>query len=749
MTGQYPQASAATFVNQGPIPATSALAADSTLSEAWITLRKRRFVLIGVVLLGTIFGFYKAHTQARPYEAYGRIEVRAGSSNQYKINPLSSLGDDSQQNIQSEIAILTSDTLLQTVAREMNLSNNPTFRGAKGPIPHWDVDDPRVRQDMVNALQHNLKVTLVPKTDIIRISFSSLDPKLSADIINKLIADFIRRSYESRFDSTKRVSQWLSGQLDDLKHEVEVSQAQVLELGKKLGTLGFDATHNQIATSLDDLVKASGTVKLNRILAESRYRMLAGMDPTAIDGSIDSAPIGSNTATPVGLAGLRSNLATAKATLASLSATMGYNHPQVQSAQAEVDELERQVTAEQNRLLTQAKENYLIAKQNEEQTNAALESEKQNAYDLRNEQVQYTLRLREFESSRTLYEGLLQRLRTAGIEAGLASSEIDIIDAAVPPISPTIKPHSTVVLTWLFVGLIVGILLAFLLESLDTSLKSVAEIERVIELPSLAVVPRARRSPSEQMVSMSFVQRNLNVLTQPKSQFTEAFRSLRTALQLSATGREPKCIIFTSATPSEGKTTAAGNLAVILAQAGTRTLLIDADLRKPNVHHRFGLNGQLGLSTILSGQKTLEQCIQTVPEVPGLAILTSGPLPPFPTEMLLSANMTALMQRVRETYNQIVIDAPPILSVTDGVVLARFADAVVLIVRHGKSSRHVVRRARDILVRSGAPIAGIVLNAVDLNAPEYYGYYEYSYASLDATGWESKSEGKSRKDDDQ
>jgi len=598
-------------------------------------------------------------------------------------------------------------------------------------------------------MKGNLTVTLVPKTDIIRIGYSSLSPKLSADIVNKVIYDYIQRSYTSRFESTQRVSRWLSGQLDDLKQQVESSQNQMMDLQKQLGVLGFDSTHNQIANSLDDLAKAEGQAKLARILAQSRYQLLMGMDPDAISSSLDSGPGLSQTA----LTSLRAQLATAKANLAELDANLGPNHPSVKAAKADADELQRQVNAEQNRLLTQAKENYLLTKQNEEQTGAALEQQKADAYKLRDQLVQYTILQRTFESNRTLYEELMQRLRTAGIQAGLESLEIDVVDQAVTPATPTTTPRSTLVLTWTAVGLVAGILLAFLLESLDTGLRSIAEIESITELPSLAIVPRAKRSAPEQVSAMSTVERNVSVLTQPKSQFTEAFRSLRTALLLSTVGREPRFILFTSATPSEGKTTTASNLAVILSQRGTRVLLIDADLRRPNIHHRFGLNGKLGLSTVLSGQTRLEDSVQQVREVPGLDILASGPVPPFPTEMLSSETMAELLRQAGELYTHVVIDSPPILSVTDGVLLSRQVDAVVLVVRHAKSSKHIVRRARDLLVRSGAPLAGIVLNAVDLNAPEYYGYYGYtgySYSSLDPAGWDaqngSNKNGKKKKD---
>jgi capsular exopolysaccharide synthesis family protein len=327
------------------------------------------------------------------------------------------------------------------------------------------------------------------------------------------------------------------------------------------------------------------------------------------------------------------------------------------------------------------------------------------------------------------------------VQAGLESLEIDVVDQALLPAAPVLRPQSTIILTMLFFGLLAGIILAFLLESLDTGLRSVAEIERIIELPSLAIIPRARRSAAD-LSTLSTAERNISSLSQPKSQFAESFRSLRTALLLSTAGHPPKFILFTSATPSEGKTTAASNLACILAQGNARVLLIDADLRRPNIHHRFGLNGRVGLTTLLTGATTLKETVQHVPEVPNLDVLVSGPVPPFPTEMLSSEAMSRLLEHCGEIYTHVIIDSPPILSVTDGVLLARESDAVVLVVRHGKSSKHVVRRARDLLLRSGAPITGIVLNAVDMNSPEYYGYYGYSgysYSGVDAESWESQA----------
>ncbi|MEO6910816.1 MAG: polysaccharide biosynthesis tyrosine autokinase [Edaphobacter sp.] len=444
---------------------------------------------------------------------------------------------------------------------------------------------------------------------------------------------------------------------------------------------------------------------------------------------------------------LRTQLAQAKASYAQLQATVGPNHPQAKALRAQIDELSKEVTTEQGRLMLQAKQNYIVARANEDQTKAALEAQKTDAYKLRDDLIEYTIRQREFESNRTLYEGLLQKLRTAGVEAGLESMEIDIVDPALPPASPMLRSRSKIVLTSLIFGLLGGIVIAFLLESLDTGLHNVAEVESATELPSLAVIPRTRHSSAEQTEPLTPAQKNLNVLTEPKSQFAESFRALRTSLLLSTTGRPPKFILLTSATPSEGKTTLSTNLACILAQGDARVLLIDADLRRPSVHHRFGMSGKAGVTTVLTGATPLENAVQNVPEVPNLDILPSGPMPPFPTEMLSSEAMDSLLKQCGDRYTYVVIDTPPILSVTDGVILARHADAVVLVVRHGKSSKHVVRRARDLLVRSGAPVTGIVLNAVDMNSPDYYGYYGYSgysYAGADSGSWEPQAESRDK-----
>jgi capsular exopolysaccharide synthesis family protein len=713
---------------------TQSNATDATLSEAWVTIRSRKKLIIAVAALGAIYGFYEGATQPRLYTASGTIEIRSGSSNEYRVGPAASGGESSR--LPTEVAILKSDSLLLSVARDRNLANDPAFLGPSGR--YQNVDDPVVRQRVVGALQREISVGVIPKTDLVYITCTTGKAQLSADIVNQLVQDYIAHSFQSRADATKRVASFFSTQLDDLKQQVETSQEQMLELQKKLGVLGFDPKDNQITSTLDELNHAAGTAALARIAAQTRYQVLSSMDPSILDQA-------GNAYAPSNVSGLRSQLNAAQTHLVELDTTEKPNNPDEITVRNEIAELNRQISVEESRILSESKQVYLAAQAQEAQTNSALDAEKATAYKLRDDLLQYTLREREFEANRTLYDGLEQRLRTAGVEAGLEATEIEPIDFAYAPLGPTLKSRNSILITDTFVMLVFGVILAFVMESLDTGLRSVAEIESVSGLPSLALIPRARRSVSDE-TSLSTAMRNLGTLSSPKSQFSEAFRALRTSLLLSVAGGEPKIILLTSATPSEGKTTVSINLACVLAQRNVRVLIIDADLRRPTVHHRFGLNGKIGLTSVLTGSVSLEDAIQTIPEIPQLDVLVSGPVPPFPTEMLSSETMRQLLERCRGRYTHIIMDSPPLLSVTDSVVLARDADAVVMIVRHGKSSKHAMRRARDLLVRSGAPVTGIVLNAVDLNSPEYYAYYGYygytgyAAAGVDSAGWQSKND---------
>ena len=305
-------------------------ATDATISEAWVTIRARKKMILAIAALGAIYGVYSGYTQPRLFDASGTIEIRSGSSNEYRIGGVNRPGGDETSSITTEVAILKSDSLMLSVARDLNLANNPDLMGPSAR--YRNVDEPAVRHQIVGILQGDISVSSISKTDIIRISCSTPRAQLSADIINKLVQEYRLRSFQSRADATKRVSDFFALQLDDLKQEVSSSQEQMIDLQKRLGVLGFDPTHNQITTTLDDLSRAAGAAELARIAAETRYKVLSTMDPNILDQA------GSAYA-PSNVSSLRSQLNLAQSDLAKLNATFGPNNPKEKGIREQIAEL--------------------------------------------------------------------------------------------------------------------------------------------------------------------------------------------------------------------------------------------------------------------------------------------------------------------------------------------------------------------------------------------------------------------------
>jgi capsular exopolysaccharide synthesis family protein len=282
----------------------------------------------------------------------------------------------------------------------------------------------------------------------------------------------------------------------------------------------------------------------------------------------------------------------------------------------------------------------------------------------------------------------------------------------------------------LLLGLTSGVGLAFLLENLDNTVRTPEQAQVIAALPALGMIPLGSKRPSEdgnRRLTVASSREAVELVTQarPQSQMAESYRALRTSLLLSSLGSPPKVILVTSAMPQEGKTTTSINCAIVLAQKGTRVLLMDADLRRPGIHKALGMGPRSGLSNILTGSADAQQAVTRSPLIPSLFVLPAGTPPPNPAELLASVNMRDLIDSLRNDYDHIVIDTPPTLSVTDAVVLSTRADAVVLVIRSGRTTKQALRRARELLTRVNAKVTGVLLNAVDLSSPDYYYYYEY------------------------
>jgi polysaccharide biosynthesis transport protein len=450
---------------------------------------------------------------------------------------------------------------------------------------------------------------------------------------------------------------------------------------------------------------------------------------------------------------LREQQANLKIQVAELSTQFGPAYPKVTQLDSQLKEIDRQLQTETSKAVDHLKGQYQAALQRETMLRGSFDKQKQEANKLNESAIEYSILKRDLDSNRTLYEGLLEKLKEAGVTAGLRSNNFRIIDAARVPTAPS-EPNIPRNLSFaLVLGVISGVGLAFLLENMDNTVRTPEQAQSISGLPSLGMIPLGSKSgnhgPTGKRLALTASKEVVETVTQirPQSQMAESYRALRTSLLLSNLGAPPKVIMVTSARPQEGKTTTSINTAIVLAQKGVRVLLIDADLRRPSVHKTLGMGPRSGLSNVLTGSATVQQTITLSPILSNLYILPAGTPPPNPAELLASANMKELIDELRGQYDHIVIDTPPTLSVTDAVVLSPRADATILVIRSGQTTKQALRRSRDILMQVNAHVAGVLLNAVDLTSPDYYYYYEYqgkygAYYQEEAPGSGNESEPK-------
>jgi exopolysaccharide transport family protein len=710
---------------------------DSTLREYMRVLIKRKF-LVSAVVIGIFMTVAIASLRQTPiYDAVGRIAVNKADSNLISFKDSAPDTDYvyEQSDLDTEVRILQSDIMALQVIRQLGLDKRPEFGGhaeqrqANLVADPLQVDSNRV-SSLLGMFHGKLHVSLIPNTRIIEIHFSSTDPQLAASVVNMLAATYVEQNFKTKFESTMQASDWLSKQLIDLQMKVETSQEKLVRYQKEHEILGTDEKTNITTEKLDELNKEMTEAEFDRMQKEAVYRQTQSSDPEVVAAAIISdGPSGSSSS---GLMDkLREQQATLSLQVAELSTQFGPSYPKVVQLNSQSKEIDRQLQVETNKAVDHLKGRYLGALQRETMLRDAFEKQKQEANKLNESAIEYSILKRDLDSNRTLYEGLLEKLKEAGVTAGLRSNNFRIIDAARVPTAPS-EPNIPRNLSFaLVLGVISGIGLAFLLESMDNTVRTPEQATAISGLPSLGMIPlgskSAGRGANAKRLALTAAREVVETVTQlrPQSQMAESYRALRTSLLLSNLGAPPKIIMVTSARPQEGKTTTSINTAIVLAQKGVRVLLVDADLRRPSVHKTLGMGPRSGLSNVLTGSATMQQTITTSPILPNLFILPAGTPPPNPAELLASSNMRDLLAELREQYDHIVVDTPPTLSVTDAVVLSPRADATILVIRSGQTTKQALRRSREILMQVNAHVAGVLLNAVDLTSPDYYYYYEY------------------------
>ena len=693
-------------------PLTANRFAENTihLSDIIRIMRKYGVYLLGLTILGGILATIWAKFQTPQYDAIALVHLDQHSS--ISLGSGGDSGDEYTLKMQTQIIGFQSPNIAELTILRLDPKKHPLF----GTGSNVNMNDPVQRDQVVRQFLAHLSVTQVPRSELLSIRFRSPSPVLAQLVVNTLVEVYLEQSFQQRYRSTKDITGYLTQQMDTLKQQIQVEQNDLLDSEAKLGILSQGATSqsslliNETTELLSQRVKVQG----ERYLAEAEYQDMLHHPDASVPTDIPAA---------AGLVALQSQLAQAQSQAAALEDRYGPNYAPLQQAKAQVASLQKSVDDLHGTVLKGAAENLERAQKAEQSINDRLTALQQEAEGRTPDTVRYEILKSQYLSDQTLYNVLLAAMGTGSIQAGMKSQELNRFSAAeVPGIKayPNVRVDTMAgaAAGLLIAGLIVGIIL---LNS-DT-VQTVDQIEEGLPLPVLASVPEYKEDLAAMRLSEDVLP--LVTLLAPRSAGTEAYRLLRTAITLMPVSQKHRVISLTSCGPGEGKSTTALNLAIVLATQSKRVLLIDADLRKPTIAQRLKMpaTDQPGLSRFLSDVTVApEDCVQKVSEVAGLDVIPVQEIPPFPSELLGQGRLEQMLAWARDHYDYVLIDTPPVLLVTDALIVATHCDTLLVVVRIGVAQKRALRRIRQDLAKYPGKQTGIVVNALP-HADTYYGGY--------------------------
>jgi len=597
-------------------------------------------------------------------------------------------------------------SLFGGAAPEEEAAKGTTSDGVKPRFNKWQV-------------LNSLEVKIVPNTDIIQIIATSPDATEAALIANTTAETFIRDRIERRLNSVQQAIRWLEGQLKEEQSQLDGARIELYNFMQQYGILDIDEHRStkldEELTAMKEKVRSAREktnalkFKLDQITKLSKSPELIDTIPEALNNEI--------------LAKLRTQEVTLEQESIKLSATYGSNHPNIMLIQRQLDNIRKSKREEVEKIINSIRFQYETALSEEKSLTQASDKLEKSLEDLKKKTIRYFTLKREVESGEKIYDVLLNRFKETTLAEEMSkSTNASVIQHAYVPLMPSKPNVPRVLAVGLFLGLAAGVGLAFLLEHLDNTFTKPDQVEHYLGLTFLGAVPLLTL-PQDPSLNGN---RTLVARVEPKSSGAEAYRALRTSILLSSADYQPQALLVTSPGKGEGKSSTAANLATVMAQAGNRVLLIDCDLRKPTLHKIFDLDRDLGLSRLLVSRELDPAAFIQQSGENGLDVLTCGPIPPNPSELLGSKKMAELIEMLRNQYDRIILDSPPLLAATDAAVLTPFIDGTVLVVRAGETRREAAQRTVRILADLNARITGIVLNQLEVRKNGYY-YYDYYY----------------------
>jgi len=730
------------------------------LREYWRILSKRRSLILSVLATVVVVTLAATLLMLPEYRATVTLQINPEGSRILSYDDFETSFSGSagiQQFLTTQHGILGSRSLAEAVVRSQSLADHPEFTGeqrqrsivaevrelagllvgtvqSSGDRPGLDsglagaeaLEDRRVQQ-ATRRLQERVEVEAERNSQLVHVSFVSFDPEFSAQIANAVAREYIQGAMQRRYDAGSEARRFLQQQLQEMRVSLERSDWELADFARRARVSDLAANQEMAREGLRNLNDTLENVRTELV-------QLAGWRDLARRGRLDHLDPVVNSPT---IAELQKRLLDASTEYAALSERFLDDYPTVAEILRRKELLRGEIAAERQRIAEGILGRFETLRAQEAALEQAIVEREERIMALNEQAVQFNILRREHETNRELYDGLLQRMKEIGVAAGVQESNIAVIDTARVPTGvfrPVLAKNLAIASV---LGLMFGIGLALLLEFLDRSVRHADDIERLVELPVMGLVPLASgndtigepplASPSQNALSHCSAQR-------PDSAVSEAYRSLRTSLMFSTPEGMPRTVLVTSTMQGEGKSTTSVNLATVIAQNGSRVLLIDADLRRPSLHRDFGRPRSPGLTNAIAQFEQgagLDRSLFQSTEVEGLSLIPAGTATPKPTELLSSSRLSRVISECREMFDHVIIDAPPILGLADAVALSRTVEGVIVVVAAGQTGKENFRGAVRRLQQVQAPLLGVVLNRVDLKSPDYaycssnyYGYQE-------------------------
>lgn len=675
------------------------IAEGINLRHYWHVTLERRWLVITVFLSILILSLVYLFRAPKIYEAVAVLQIDRESENVLNIKDVFSMDGREQDYLQTQYKNLQSRTLIETMITNLGLSKDAAFAQTK---------------DIYKAVASDISISPVRLSRLVNVKVENKDPVQAARIANALAETFVKRNLDIKLGKSTEATDWLKKQADELEKEVNAAERALQDYKEKSGLVSLDESVNiasqalrQAQTELDRADSDASTA--TKLASEVKRLVESG---TKIDSIMEVS-------SDVLIKQMKQNLAEKEAKLANLLTRYKAKHPDVIQAQKDVDSYSASLQTEAQKIFDAIQNQAVLAVSKAETALQRRVAQEKIQVTLGTKRIEYEQLSRKAQQSKLLYNNVLARMKETEVAGKIKTNNMSVIDPAVVPQAP-IKPKTIVILALVvFGGFTFSLGLAFFVNYLDDSIKGQDDVETYLGLPFLGYVPHIETN--------SIIERDLQAHLHPTSSSAEAFRTVRAAVSLANLPEKLRTIVLTSTVPSEGKSLVASNLAIVTAQSGLKTLLVEADLRRPTVHKTFQLHSPLGIASYLQGKITRIDEIIHKTEVPNLDVICCGAIPSNPSELIGSARMQEFLVEARKQYDRLVLDCPPISAVSDPLVTSAMADGLIFVSEFNKIRREHARKTVMRVQNAGIHILGAVINNIDFEGKDSYYYSHYYY----------------------